>query len=311
MLKTSRVIALAAMAAACTSLSVAAAAAPVGDAPAGAARPRPAAPPAPPAQPRSSETRVKAFAQLPDWSGIWYGTGTLFDQSRGGRNPNGVGNNRDFPPYKPEWEARYTDFIEKMVKTGKFVDPLTLGYLGGFPRTMAPARGLQFAITPEQVWVVYERPDVRYIYTNGRGHPPDDELLGTFEGHSIGHWEGDTLVVDTVGIKGGVVIDRTGLQFSSAVHIVERIRKTDEMHLEDVLTIEDPIAFTKPWVVTRRYTRNTDKDGTMENVSSLENNRNPIVNGETTVVLDTRFNPDDVYPPDLKPFATFVRPREK
>jgi hypothetical protein len=265
---------------------------------------RPKAPPAAPAQPRSSQARVKAFAALPDWSGIWYGTGTLFDQSHGGRNPNGVGNNRDFPPYKPDWEARYESFLDRVVKPGKFVDPLTLGYLGGFPRMMAPARGLQFAITPEQVWVIYERPDVRYIYTNGRGHPPEDELLPTWEGHSIGHWEGDTLVVDTVAIKGGIVIDRTGLVFSGDVHIVERIRKTDEKTLEDVLTIDDKTALAKPWVVTRRYTRNTDKDARMENVSSLENNRNPIVNGQTTIVLNAdSFNPDDVYPPDIKPFA--------
>ena len=266
---------------------------------------RPARPPAAPAQPKSSPERVKAFSNLPDWSGIWYGGGTLFDQSRGGRNPNGVGNNRDFPPYNAEWQARYDKFLTNIVIPGKFVDPLTLGYLGGFPRMMAPARGLQFAVTPEQVWVVYERPDVRYIYTDGRGHPPEEELFPTWEGHSIGHWEGDTLVVDTVGIKGGVVIDRTGLVFSDQVHIVERIHKLDEKTLEDQMTITDPVAFTKPWVVTRRYTKSAEKDPTMTNVSSLENNRNPIVNGETTVVLDTTtFNVDDVYPADIKPYAT-------
>jgi hypothetical protein len=266
---------------------------------------RPAGPPAAPPQPKSSPERVKKFAELPDWSGIWYGTGTLFDQSKGGRNPNGVGNNRDFPPYKPDWQARYDKFLQNVVIPGKFVDPLTLGYLGGFPRMMAPARGLQFLVTPEEVLVVYERPDVRYIYTDGRSHPPDDELFPTWEGHSVGHWEGDVLVVDTVGIKGGIVIDRTGLVFSDQVHITERIRKTSEMALEDVLTIEDPVAFTKPWVVRRTYRKSTEKDPTMTNVSSLENNRNPIVNGETTVVLDTStFNVDDVYPPDIKPFAT-------
>jgi len=261
--------------------------------------------PAKPAAPRSAPERARAFAALPDWSGIWYGTGTLFDQSRGGRNPNGIGNNRDFPPYNAAWEAKYSSFLERVVKPGKFVDPLTLGYLGGFPRIMAPARGLQFAVTPEQVWIVYERPDVRYIYTDGRGHPPDDELFPSWEGHSVGRWEGDTLVVDTIGIKGGIVIDRTGLVFSDEVHITERIHKTNENTLEDVLTIVDPVAFTRPWVVTRHYTRSGEKDPTMTNVSSLENNRNPIVNGETTVVLNaTDFNPDDVYPADIKPFAT-------
>ena len=131
-------------------VSIAASLAPAG-AFAAAAGAAPARPAAPPAQPRSSPQRVQAFSALPDWSGIWYGTGTLFDQSRGGRQPNGEGVNRDFPPYKPDWEAKYTSFIERVVKPGKYDDPLTLGYLGGFPRMMAPARGLQFAVTPEQV----------------------------------------------------------------------------------------------------------------------------------------------------------------
>jgi len=89
-----------------------------------------------------------------------------------------------------------------VVKQEKFSDPLSLGYPGGMIRMMSPARGLQFVLRPEQIWIIYERPDVRYIYTDGRPFPPKDELWPTFEGYSIGHWEGDTLVVETVRPQG-------------------------------------------------------------------------------------------------------------
>jgi hypothetical protein len=228
---------------------------------------------------------------------------TLFEQKAGAASLNANNPNaRDFPPYKPAWEAAYAAFLNDVVKREKFSDPLSLGYPGGMIRMMSPARGLQFVLRPEQVWIIYERPDVRYIYTDGRPFPPKDELWPTFEGYSIGHWEGDTLVVETVSLRGGVPIDRTGAALSDSAHVVERIRKTDGNTLQSDITIEDPVAFTAPWKVTRRYTRRREQYPRMENVSSLENQRNPIVNGETKTILSD-FDPSSPYPPDIRPFA--------
>jgi hypothetical protein len=256
---------------------------------------------------------VQAFAALPDWTGIWMGTGTLFDQGSGATNPNRDRDARDRPPYKPEWEAAYTKFLDTVVRTGKFADPLSVGYPGGMFRMMAPARGLQFVLRPEQVWIVYERPDVRYIYTDGRPFPPEDELWPTFEGYSIGHWEGDTLVVETRSIKGGVPIDRTGAAFSDSVRCLERIRKAADNSLQSEITIEDPVSLTGPWKVTRRYTKRRERYPRMENVSSLENQRNPLVNGKTQVLLgDATPDLSSPYPDDIRPFAVpqfpFPRP---
>ncbi|HMI97761.1 MAG TPA: hypothetical protein VK479_14700 [Micropepsaceae bacterium] len=253
----------------------------------------------------SSADKAKAFATLPDWTGIWMGVGTtLFEQKAGAASLNANNPNaRDFPPYKPEWEAAYTTFLNDVVKQEKFSDPLSLGYPGGMIRMMSPARGLQFVLRPEQVWIIYERPDVRYIYTDGRPFPPKDELWPTFEGYSIGHWEGDTLVVQTVSLRGGVPIDRTGAALSDEAHVVERIRKTDNNTLQSDITIEDPVAFTGPWKVTRRYTKRREQYPRMENVSSLENQRNPVVNGETKVILAGDADPSSPYPPDIRPFA--------
>jgi hypothetical protein len=164
---------------------------------------------------------------------------------------------------------------------------------------------------PEQVWIIYERPDVRYIYTDGRPFPPKDELWPTFEGYSIGHWEGDTLVVQTVSIRGGIPIDRTGAALSDEARVTERIRKTDAKTLQSDITIEDPVALTGPWKVTRRYTRRDEQYPRMENVSSLENNRNPVVNGETKVLLAGDSDPSSPYPDDLRRVAVPRFPKAK
>jgi hypothetical protein len=248
-----------------------------------------------------ADDKAKAFAALPDWTGIWMGRGNILDQSRGVANTNADPNVRDYPPYKPDWERAYTEFLTSVVRQDKFVDPLTVGYPGGMLRMMSPARGLQFVLRPEQVWIIYERPDVRYIYTDGRPFPPKDELWPTFEGYSIGHWEGDTLVIQTVSIRGGIPIDRTGAALSDEARVLERIRKIDDRTLQSDITIEDPVAFTAPWKVTRRYTKRQERYPRMENVSSLENQRNPLVNGQTGVVLDA--DASSPYPDDIRRFA--------
>ncbi|HEX5281934.1 MAG TPA: hypothetical protein VFW28_17770 [Micropepsaceae bacterium] len=258
----------------------------------------------------SAAERARAIAKLPDWSGIWTGTGTLFDQSRGALNPNNNPMARDYPPYKPEWEAAYTKFLNEVVRTGKFTDPLSAAYPAGVPRMMTLPYGFQFVISPEMVWVVHEHPDVRYIYTDGRGFPPADELWPTFDGYSIGHWEGDTLVVQTVSMKGYVPIDRTGLAMTGQARLTERIRKTSDTTLEDVMTIEDPVALTAPWTVTRRFVKRNDKRPRMENVPDIDNQRNPLVNGETQIILESDVtNARTPYPDSLGRVAVPQYPR--
>ena len=258
----------------------------------------------------SAAARAQAYAKLPDWSGVWTGTGTLFDQSRGAVNPNQNREARDYPPYKPEWEAAYTKFLNEVVRTGKFTDPLSAAYPAGMPRMMALPYGFQFAISPEMVWVIHEHPDVRYIYTDGRSLPPADELWPTFDGYSLGHWEGDTLVVQTVSMKGYIPIDRTGLSLSGQARITERIRKTGDTTLEDTMTIVDPVALTEPWTVVRRFNKRDEKQPRLENVPDIDNQRNPIVNGETQTILESDVtNARTPYPESLGRVAVPQYPR--
>jgi hypothetical protein len=85
----------------------------------------------------------------------------------------------------------------------------------------------------------------RTIYMDGRGHPSN--YAPSYYGHSIGWWEGDTLVVDTVGFNEGFWIDRSGLPHTEQLHTVERITRRDLTTLHYELTVDDPGAYTKPW----------------------------------------------------------------
>ena len=116
----------------------------------------------------------------------------------------------------------------------------------GFPRIFLYPLPMQIIQTTGQVIMLFEYDSIRHqIYTDGRRH---DETLGPlWMGDSIGHWEGDTLVADTVNLNDKTWLDRMGHAHSDQLHVTERIRRVDHDHLVDDLTIEDPKAYTHPW----------------------------------------------------------------
>jgi hypothetical protein len=87
----------------------------------------------------------------------------------------------------------------------------------------------------------------RQIFMDGRQHPT--ELDPTWYGHSIGRWDGDTLVIDTVGFNDKFWFDRSGTPHTEQLHTIERWTRVDEGHLELEVTIDDPGAYTEPWTV--------------------------------------------------------------
>jgi len=89
----------------------------------------------------------------------------------------------------------------------------------------------------------------RQIFLDGREHPPHEELDPTWYGHSVGHWEGDTLVVDTVGFNDRFWFDFAGHPHTEQLHVVERYTRTDYGTLENVTRIEDPGAYAKPFTI--------------------------------------------------------------
>jgi hypothetical protein len=112
-------------------------------------------------------------------------------------------------------------------------------------------------VTPEQTIYMAGDGTFRQIFTDGRPHPPKDLLFPSVTGHSIGHWEGQTLVVDTVARTPGPVLFLGGAAFSDQARFKERIRMTGKDKLEDEMTIDDPVALTHPWTVKLGYDRTT------------------------------------------------------
>ena len=239
-------------------------------------------------------------ASLPDWSGAWVMVGpTVFDGATV-QPPNGRAGDagvRESPPYTDEWEALYRKHIE-LVKQGTFPDPIsTCGTPHGFPRMMNVPDVYEFGVTPEEVFVVAENgPNILRIYTDGRKHPDAADLWPTYNGASVGHWEGDTLVFTTISLKGfsgkDVLIDRTGLVLSDASRVTTRLRKVDAMTLEAQMVVEDSKALKAPWHVTKRYRK--QPPGTWAwDYACAENNRNPIGAGGKTLTLGPDGKPID------------------
>lgn len=251
----------------------------------------------------SALAALPVAAQMPDWSGVWVLVGgTLYDRSTA-EPANALAGDpgaRQHPPYTPEWEEKYKRNIA-LVAEGRFPDPITMcGIPVGFPRVMQVVDGYEFVNTPKQTWILTENgPNVVRVYTDGREHLSDDLIWPTYTGDSVGQWEGDTLVFTTIGLRGedGTIIDRTGAIISDQARGLTRLRKREDGMMEARITIEDPVALTSPWTVTKTY-RKLPGDARIMDYACAENNRNPVdpVTGKT-YTLGSDGKPIDVYAP--------------
>jgi len=226
----------------------------------------------------NSRQRVRAFASLPDWSGYW--EQNTIDLGPGAEPPNGdagflasklwLGH----PPYNTQWEARYQAHPKP---------PVRAFCTAGFPAIMdSPYSQFELVVTPEQTLMIpILLNSTRQIFTDGRSHPPENELWPTPMGDSIGHWEGQTLVVDTVARAAGPIATRNDL--SAQAHFVERIRRTSQDQMEDQITVDDPVALAHPWQVTLTYHRMKGVDRIVP-MDCVENDRNPVVDGQFILV---------------------------
>jgi hypothetical protein len=159
--------------------------------------------------------------------------------------------NEEEPPMTAWGEAQYkaskSSFGTRSYPLAETNDPIYHTCIPpGYPRVILHPFPMQVVQTPGEVILLFEYDSVRHpIFTDGRKH--DTALGPLWMGDSIGHWEGDTLGADTVNFNDKTWLDRVGHPHSEALHLVERIRRTDHGHLTDDITIEDPKAYTKPW----------------------------------------------------------------
>jgi hypothetical protein len=130
-------------------------------------------------------------------------------------------------------------------------DPAYGCFPPGVPQVYASmAAGMQIIEKPGRTLMLFGN-NVRQIYTDGRQHPKD--LHPLWMGHSIGSWEGDTFVVDTVGFSDRTWIDRMGHPHSDALHLVERFHRVAYNTLELEMTIDDPKIYTAPWTAQKNF----------------------------------------------------------
>ena len=192
------------------------------------------------------------LGRLPDWGGLWV-------PDRGDpKHPFGKGD--------PLWNPAAAKQIQALSAADKAGNPVNI-YINCLPEGMPSfvimtLNATEFLFTPGRVTILgeFDGNRLRRIYTDGRKHPADPDP--TFNGHSIGHWEGDVLVVDTVGILPQVFLpvgQAAALPNNGDMHIAERIHLVDPNTLSIELTVTAPHVLAAPWKVSRLFKRQADR----------------------------------------------------
>jgi hypothetical protein len=201
-------------------------------------------------------SQSRGAAPTPDFSGAW-------GPYRGGR---GADPKLAAPPaspivLKPEYAKAYADRRAAETAATQRGEPLPTGGSQcvpyGVPTMMSVAvYPVEFIQTPKQITIISEAfSEVRRIYI-GKPQLPIDEVPPGYYGRSVGRWEGDTLIVDTVGIRESVRYQ--GVPHSDKMRITERIRLVAPDIMHDQITIEDPVFLEKPITYTIAYRRMPD-----------------------------------------------------
>ena len=152
---------------------------------------------------------------------------------------------------KPIYKAQYWDRVQQLDLNGNAEDPQFSCLPAGVPRMGAPQKILQ---TPAEVIMIYGLRMVRIVPIDGRPVPPEDTWEGFWNGRSVGHWEGDTLVVNTVDFNDQTWLGWPGYFHSADMKVTERFHR-DGNAMTWQATVEDPVVLMKPWTWDMRTIR--------------------------------------------------------
>jgi hypothetical protein len=165
----------------------------------------------------------------------------------------------DIPPEQAPHRPWAAELLQQRIASGGVDDPIAHCRPSGLPVLNAVPVPMKIIQTPSIVIVLYEENTVfRQIFLDGRR--PVEDAAPRYMGYSTGRWEGDTLVVDTVGFSNHHWLDATGNPLSEQLRLVERFRRKDAGHLEIEVTINDPGAYTRPFSYTLKHTLQPDQD---------------------------------------------------
>ncbi len=209
--------------------------------------------------------------KLPDWRGIW--------------QPNIGKIGGDQPMLLGKYKKHYEEEKAKVAANPHYEIPEKTNNCEpvGMPSMMTMPYSLEFLFTPGKIVVNQEAlMMVRRIYTDGRKLPAEGDIDPNYFGYSVGHWDGQTLVVDTVGTKAGQRLGEVGITNSDKLKINERIYldkdNKDLLHVD--FTYVDPEVLGQPW--HRSHTFRRDRGWDVLEYVCEENNRHPIdANGQT------------------------------
>ena len=270
-------------------------------------------------------------AKYPDLKGQWRrtGTGGLLAGGAGGlrwdesKLPKPTPSLGQEPPLTPEYQAIYEANLADMEKGGQGIDPTYSCVSPGMPRVMIAYAALEFVVTADTTYILFERDHDHYrrVYTDGRDFPANMASEPRFLGYSIGKWldaDGDgrydTLTIETRGLKGPRVYDATGipLHADNETIVQERIyldKANANLLHDDITTIDH--ALTRPWVVNKVYRRvATDKPIWWDHSVCGEGNAHVgigkevyYLNGDGLLMPAMKDQP----PPDLRYFKKYNR----
>lgn len=200
---------------------------------------------------QAQDNPYTALGKLPDWSGVW--------EPMRYAKPGAAEKPPEPPKLTPPYAAQWAKFQEKNRTTPglNFVSNVANCVPPGVPVSMQQPYPIEFLFTPGRVTIAIETYSiVRRVYMDGTPMPADPDP--TYQGTSVGHWEGDTLVVDTRAIlpETSPLMGIAG--HSDKLHVTERIHLVAPDVLEITTTREDPAVFTEPYTTTAHYQRHRD-----------------------------------------------------
>lgn len=205
-----------------------------------------------------SRARWAAMADLPDWSGIWE-----IDWA----------NKRGTPPrpamkLTPEYQRRLEEFRAGQERGENLQTQAANCVPPGVPGVMTQPYPIEFLYQPHKVVLLTEAfMQFRHIFTDGRPLPEDPDPA--YLGHSVGRWDGDTLVIESSGFSTDTML-ASGIPHSEQLRIIERVRRVSPEWMEIETTMIDPVVLAEPYTVTISYAHLDDE---LREYICLENNR--------------------------------------
>jgi hypothetical protein len=161
----------------------------------------------------------------------------------------------------PAGQAVVNAKAEHLKRTGGEYDPLSDCRPPGTPRWFSEPFLKEYVVTPNQTWLMNEMVnDTRRVYTDGRAHTPEDDAYPSWNGDTIGFWDGDILVAHTKYLMKGQY--QRGMQpdYSDKVSVVERWHKADPKTLQADVWVFDPVNLAKPWYTRQSWTKLSNED---------------------------------------------------